>query len=167
MPSVPAARQGQPPPVSICHQVPGRVRLRVPLLLAEPAAAAALVKALRALPGVEGVRSNPACASLVVRHHASQPLAASTILSTLTPLIHQSRPPAAAPLVHPIRKTPKWNRAHPQRVQRRRSRTDCPLCRLKLRAARWIMADVWRCWQERTRARIRTLMVTALSPLRH
>ncbi|AHF05383.1 hypothetical protein MARPU_04735 [Marichromatium purpuratum 984] len=52
-------------------------------------------------------------------------------------------------------------------MQRRRPRGDCPLCRLKLKAARWIMADVWRCWQERTRARVRTLMVTAFSPLRH
>ncbi|NKN31957.1 hypothetical protein [Marichromatium bheemlicum] len=166
MPSAPTAHQGQLPPFSICHQVPGRLRLRVPLLLAEPGTGRTLSKALRDLPGVMEVRCNPACASLVVEHHPHHPLDADAISSTLTPLIHQSRP-AAVLAPHRTRKPTTNAKSPSRRSPRSRLRGDCPLCRLKLQAARWIMADVWRCWRDRTQSRIRALMVTALSPLRH
>jgi P-type Cu2+ transporter len=54
------------PSSALIHAVPGRLRLRVPVLRAEPALAARLLAAARAHPGVRRVRVNLACASVVI-----------------------------------------------------------------------------------------------------
>ncbi len=51
---------------SVVHELPGRVRLRVPLLARDPRLAAVVSKYLEARPGVQRVRAAPACASLII-----------------------------------------------------------------------------------------------------
>jgi Cu2+-exporting ATPase len=53
---------------TIAHAVPGRVRLRVPAVRTDAAVAGALERALDQRDGVERVRLNRTCASVVVRH---------------------------------------------------------------------------------------------------
>src|SRR5262249_23035512 len=50
----------------VVHQLPGRVRLRVPRLKSEPGFAARAVAFLAGRPGVRAARAAAACASLVV-----------------------------------------------------------------------------------------------------
>lgn len=52
--------------LEIRHQLPGRLRLRVPAIATEPGRAAAIAALLRAQTGVHRVRINPACASLLI-----------------------------------------------------------------------------------------------------
>ena len=51
---------------SVVHQLPGRVRLRVPLLKTQPGLGQRLCGLLARQPGIRSVRANPACAALVV-----------------------------------------------------------------------------------------------------
>lgn len=60
---------GSPPlliATEVVHQLPGRLRMRVPLLRRRDLVAARVVDFLRQQPGVQTARVNPACAALVV-----------------------------------------------------------------------------------------------------
>jgi len=57
---------------SVAHAVPGRVRLRVPAVQTNDAVAGALERALDQRDGVERVRLNRTCASVVVRYDPEQ-----------------------------------------------------------------------------------------------
>ncbi|MGD9919025.1 MAG: heavy metal translocating P-type ATPase [Paenirhodobacter sp.] len=54
--------------ISIVHEVPGRLRVRMPLLGLARLDIDQLARMLRAIPGVTAVRINPAATSLVFRH---------------------------------------------------------------------------------------------------
>ena len=64
----------------ILHQLPGRVRVRVPELAAHARYGAWLQSALNALPGVTSVRVNQAARSVVIKH---QPAAAAEVQAKL------------------------------------------------------------------------------------
>ncbi|TVQ84600.1 MAG: hypothetical protein EA400_17210 [Chromatiaceae bacterium] len=57
--------------IQVCHQVPGRLRLRVAALRTDPARGAGLATALARQPGILAVRTNPACASLIVHYRSA------------------------------------------------------------------------------------------------
>ncbi|MFB6248230.1 MAG: HMA2 domain-containing protein, partial [Salinibacter sp.] len=57
---------------TIAHAVPGRARLRVPATKADDAVAGALERALNQRDGVETVRVNRTCASVIVRYDTGQ-----------------------------------------------------------------------------------------------
>ena len=88
---------------TIVHAVPGRVRLRVPAVRSDAALAGALERALAQQTGVENVRLNRSCASVVVQHDQTATDAptlrdvvrdqqANALLAT-----HGSAPPSAPP----------------------------------------------------------------------
>ena len=68
----------------IVHQVPGRLRLRVPRLGTQPQCQAQLQKGLAALPEVQQVRINLAARSVVIRY---APAAAPTVSAQLSQLL--------------------------------------------------------------------------------
>ena len=149
----------------ICHRIPGRMRLRVPILMKTPALGRRLEVALRGLDGVQEVRSNPACASLVMYHRLSRAPTPDDLARVLQPLIEPARrrpqqvsrvQPGSQPLVvtHRVPKRPAPTLAKSRLA-------PCRLCQLKLTAACWILADVWRCWRRSLTQRMRTLLISA------
>jgi len=52
----------------LCHQVPGRMRLRLPTLLKQPSLERRVVSAPRGVEGIYGVRANRARGSSVVHY---------------------------------------------------------------------------------------------------
>jgi hypothetical protein len=52
--------------------MPGRIRLKIPVLTREPQLGSTLVDELRSAPGVREVRANQACGSLIVHFHADR-----------------------------------------------------------------------------------------------
>ncbi len=143
----------------ICHQIPGRMRLRVPILLKEPALALRLEETLRRLDGVQTVRCNPACASLTFHHRVSQAPSTDDLTRLLQPLIAPTRHRPQMTRRAPLSRSPE---RHPVTVKSSRTGSGgCLLCQMKLSAARWILADIWRCWQHNLTQRMRNLLVTA------
>ena len=69
----------------IVHQVPGRLRLRVPRLGTQPQCQAQLQRGLAALPEVQQVRINLAAQSVVIRY---APLATSAVSAQLSELLN-------------------------------------------------------------------------------
>ncbi len=55
--------------VEIRHQLPGRLRVHLPVMRSDPGLTQRLPQQLRQLNGVRTVRANPACASLVIGYH--------------------------------------------------------------------------------------------------
>jgi Cu2+-exporting ATPase len=82
----------------IVHRAPGRIRLRVPVL--ETTESVALItKALEGCPGVDSVRANPACSSVVVCYDAHRPAALADVdqaLGALTITQGRSGPESSA-----------------------------------------------------------------------
>lgn len=83
----------------IRHQVPGRLRLHLPALRADPAFARSLPGQLRGCDGVQSVRTNPSCASLVITHDPYR-LSAERLQERLVALLAAtaSAPSLVAPL---------------------------------------------------------------------
>src|SRR5258706_6575804 len=54
------------PTIQIVHAIPGRIRRRVPALIADPELAERILAAGMAHPGVRRIRINLACASVLV-----------------------------------------------------------------------------------------------------
>jgi Cu2+-exporting ATPase len=71
---------------TIVHSIPGRARLRVPAVRPAATVAGALERALAQLNGVEGVRVNRSCASVVVQHDR-----ATTDASTLRDFVRDQQ----------------------------------------------------------------------------
>lgn len=76
--------------LEIRHQIPGRIRLHVPALRDDPLLSRYLTQALIQIEGVRGVRWNPACASLVVRHRRSGPLTQEELDQVLQPVLQRA-----------------------------------------------------------------------------
>ncbi len=137
----------------ICHQVPGRMRLRLPALLKNPGLEQSVVAALRSGEGISAVRANLTCASLVVHYHGPVAPTRAALLSVLQPIVLPGTASSAGARLaqskpaKPQRAVAKSRPARPALKPAGRRLGDCHLCRLKLSAARWIMTDVWRCWR--------------------
>lgn len=98
--------------LKVCHQVRGRLRLRVPGLLNDHALAGRLTAAVGATPGVIAARTNPSCGSLVV-HHDPGALAAVRITGLVESLLPAPAPaslsvpvPVATLTRRPVRRPP-------------------------------------------------------------
>lgn len=88
----------------IRHQVPGRLRLHLPALRTEPQLAGSLPSQLRHWDGIRSVRTNPACASVIIRHDP-QRISVGEFRHRLTDLLLGAvdSVPAPTPLPTPIR----------------------------------------------------------------
>ena len=166
-----------PVQLDIRHQIPGRIRLHVPGLRDDPPLSARLTQALQQLEGVRRVRWNPACASLTVWHRRIGPLTLDELSQALQPALQHTNWLAITPITAPrpiaTTRPALWQRTQVWQARwravwplRRSVRTDirsvkptCRLCQLKLTVARWVFADVWRCWTNE-------LMTPPRSPLR-
>lgn len=149
-------------PFAVCHQVPGRIRLRLPALRKHADLDERVVRALQDIDGVYAVRSNPACASLVIHYRGASAPGQETLLAALRPIIKPS-PNPARPQLRPEKQMSRTNRAHDKAT--RTPLADCPICRLKLTAARWILSDVWRCWRDHWTQRLRTRLAASFALL--
>lgn len=154
--------------VQICHQLPGRTRLRVPAVIRSPRLESQVVAALTGIDGVLRVRLNPACASLVLHHRTDCAPTLSGLQAALRPILKPA-PSSMAPA------GTKSVRCHVQAASRRAAgakREDgqlalaCPICQLKLKAARWILTDVWRCWRDHWAQRLRGHWLASLALFR-
>lgn len=158
--------------MKICHQTNGRLRLRISALHQDREVADRLETALRGHAGIEAVRANPACASLVVRYEAGT-LDAAAIQDRVHALLN---PPAsvtaspADPVQHALQLW--WSRARrgmadwktmfgslprsldrapprrpsPTRAAPRKHEAPILLCRLNLRLTRWMLRTSARGW---------------------
>jgi len=173
---------------TVCHQVSGRTRLRVPAVMQDPSLAARAAAALRELEGVCEVRANAACASLVLRHHHAFAPSATRLAQALRPVLNQSlpevwsdserskQPPPMKSVQRskqppPVKSVQRSKQPLPVKsVQRstsassQRKTPPCAICQLKLKAVRWLLADVWQCWRKSwtQRLRERTAMIVAM-----
>lgn len=77
--------------IEIRHEMPGRLRLRVPDIERQPALATALSAALAQEPGVRQVRANAACGSLVVGYEPGR-LECRAVAARVRDLLHGARP---------------------------------------------------------------------------
>lgn len=153
-------------PFEVCHRIPGRMRLRIPALLEDDALGPRLAKALQALEGVQATRLNPACASLVLYHRPTHPLTPDSLVQALQPILPpRIRPASPNALTVPTR-TGRYPAPRTARPSVPAPQQNCILCRMKLTAARWILADVWRCWRQHFTQRLRSTLIAALLPLR-
>jgi hypothetical protein len=174
--------------MKVCHQTSGRLRLRISALHRERGVAERLEAALRAQAGILAVRTNPACASLVV-HYEVGTLDAPAIQD----VVHALLDPAASvngSLERPAERAfQRWlsrarrgmtdwktmagsllrlrDRPPPRRSASARAAhgsigAPILLCRLNLRLTRWMLrtsARGW--WQERFPAQPPQLARTA------
>lgn len=139
--------------VAIRHRVPGRLRVQVPAIGQAPRRARDVEAALRALPGVYGVRTNSACGSIVIHHRHQQGPSKGQIAAALAPIIGPL-PPLAAP----ARKSQPIKR----RGRRGGDPSTCVLCQLKLGLARLVLSDLWSCWRSDLETRARTGILAEL-----
>lgn len=134
----------------VCHHVPGRMRLRLPALLEHPSLGLErrVVSALQDIEGIDAVRANPACGSLVVHYRGVSAPARQELVSVLQPIIGVPGGRSAVARANPVRPLSRSRSARPSvKSSAGRDAADCLLCRLKLNAARWVLRDVWRCWR--------------------
>lgn len=150
---------------AVCHQIPGRMRLRLPILREDPRLDGRVVVALRGLDGVYAVRSNLACASLIIHHRGPSAPAHETLLNVLRPIINASAPPTM-PQSKPTRAVPRPNPARFSIEPARQRPADCSICRLRLSATRWLLADVWRCWRDQWTLSLRARLIASLALFR-
>lgn len=159
--------------VEICHQIPGRTRLRVPTLCKLPDSQERVTATLGGLDGVYRVQLNKACASLVMHHRPDYTPTHDHLERMLRPILV---PTVVAPAVAVAPPKPKMRKRSGQiktRTETRTKRTDkpslaasCPICQLKLKAARWILNDVWHCWREHWARRLHGRLVASLTLFR-
>ena len=153
--------------VEIRHQIPGRTRLRVPALVKSPDLEAQIAVALGALDGVQGVRPNPSCASFVLHHRPDVRPSRETLANVLRPILMPSMPSAPSPAPSHARRRPVQPSTSGRGARAAGLRPgSCPICRLKLEAARWILSDVWRCWREHWTQRLRARLVASFALFR-
>lgn len=88
------------PSIQVVHQIPGRIRLRVPALARHPELADRILAAGMAHPGVRRIRVNLACASVVVEGEPTAPDGASTS-SLIGRWLAAPRPPTTRPTEAP------------------------------------------------------------------
>lgn len=152
--------------IEVCHQVRGRLRLRVPDLRQEPGLAERIAAVLGQEPGIGEVRVNPACASLVV-HYEPGTLNPTQIDARLRPLLPGKTPPLARDRVPPCRLPPtqpialqtghqrrgwRWLPAKPARLRAlvagntRRTASPPLIYRLNLEMTRWVLTNSMRYW---------------------
>lgn len=160
-------RQSHEGLVEIRHQIPGRTRLRVPILSRVPNLEGPVAAALATVDGVHRVRLNSACASLVLHHCPDFTPTHDHLKRTLKPILAPT-----ASIGQPIPKAPQRPEKARTRSSVRTQRTTgslsaaCPICQLKLRATRWILNDVWRCWRDHWTQRLRGCLVASLALFR-
>lgn len=151
----------QPTSFELCHRIPGRLRLRIPALLDDATLGTKLLAALRTLDGVRIVRINPTCGSVIIEHRTTQEVTSAQlalVLDTVMPAAVTTAPVRfSKPLNQGVLPSPR-----PARVGAAPAKAPCVLCQMKLAAARWILADVWRCWQRQLGERMRTLFTSTL-----
>ncbi|MBB1127382.1 HMA2 domain-containing protein [Thiospirillum jenense] len=149
----------------ICHQIPGRVRLRVPALLEDVTLATRLDGALRTLEHVQAVRVNSICASVVIIHRAKWTPTADHLAAVLLPMcpspMKQSfnsvaigLPTSSLPCRRAAIRNPFTQPTSPHSAGRP-LHSGCMLCQLKLKAMRWLIADVWQCWRQQFTQRLK------------
>lgn len=150
--------------IEIRHQLPGRLRLRIPALAQQPGLATALTAALAREPGVQQVRANPACATLVVGYDPAR-LPTPALTAWLLDLLGQAggHPPARVPpasgralATGPRGPAAEHRQPLPHRATRevdtkQRTRPGagtryCLLCRLNARLTSWMLRTALRCW---------------------
>ncbi|MBK1732849.1 HMA2 domain-containing protein [Thiococcus pfennigii] len=160
--------------IEIRHQVPGRLRLHVPVLHRNAGLATRIVATLRADAGVDQARANPACGSLVIQFDPTR-WTGPAIEARLRGLLQQAGALPAAAVRPALTVQPPRLRPGPQPIQRRTpprpSRTlsraavrtsladrlglrptiappEAPslLCRVNLRITRWMLRTSLRAW---------------------
>lgn len=156
--------------LEIRHQVPGRLRLHLPLLRTDSRLASALPDQLRRCDGVHAVRANPTCASVVIRHDP-QRVSAEALQQRLQALLPASTPTAAVVVAGAAAGAllPKsqrqsqggWWRLPTLMIRERFKRREpaqslalsgppapgiVMLCRMNVRLSRWMMRQTLRCW---------------------
>jgi len=146
MPSHIETVKRQPVRLEIRHQIPGRIRLHLPGLQDDPRLSRRLIQALEQVEGVRGVRWNPACASLLIRHRRAGRMTQAELNEILDPVLQPvvsyrpARIEAAkpAPAARPLTKAPDRTSAT-RSIPIRPSATWTPNWRAWLT---W--ADAWR-----------------------
>ncbi len=116
---------------SICHRIPGRMRLRVRGLRLQQGCKKQLSQSLGRILGVTQVQVNATCASVVVYHRRDQ-----------TPSIEQIHQALVSANQAPSRWTLRQLLVSP-------TLKECRLCQLKLRLMRTFFTDAWRCWLQK------------------
>lgn len=163
--------------IDIRHQVPGRTRVRIAALKTTPRLETRLEAALRALDGVQAVRINATCASVTLYHRLDWSPRREALQAALQPILSpsavQAQPakdrPGASGRAKALTRSSTPRAALPAlgSANAHRARpASCPLCQLKLKAARWILADVWRCWREYWTRRLQERFVASLALFR-
>lgn len=148
---------------SVCHQVSGRTRLRVPALMRSPSLATSVAATLRGLEGVQEVRVNAACGSLTLRHPSVSVLSERQISQAVEGVLVQvSGPPRKRS--ERVRRLAASQPAGPPTRAREQGTAPCAICRLKLKAMRWLLSDLWRCWRDAwvTRLRDRRVWISTM-----
>lgn len=164
---LPKTRSRRDDLIEVCHQIPGRLRLRVPALKQAPGLEEAVAAALASIRGVYRVRLNRACVSLVVYHGTELALTREDLKRALRPLLAPSVS-GVFPRPDPLHSA-RWVKPDPERVPKRPRRTlgdSCPICQLKLKAARWILSDVWRCWRDHWAQRLHGRLLASIALFR-
>ncbi len=156
--------------LQIKHQVPGRVRFRIQprsprLQRAVPGESVAergrsprdqrtwmhgLVSALRLEPGVQGVRLNAACASLVVHYDARvvtpEQLRAAVNIRAYAPRAGGATRAGTQRLLGRLRLGRARRTGPAQSGRRNRRMGGCGFCRLQSRLIHWLLRSTLRCW---------------------
>jgi hypothetical protein len=70
--SNPQGTQGTKAKLQIAHQVPGRIRIKVPSAKGRPELLAEIQRSFGAIPGIDDVVINPVTGSVVLRYDASE-----------------------------------------------------------------------------------------------
>lgn len=158
-------------PFEIRHQIPGRMRLRVPALIQDIEVSPRLERALMAIDGMQSVRCNPGCASLVLQYRSDRPPTQEDLARALgsRALVLTSESPRSRPAhVAPSKPSTgsRKDKGRPLSIPRSQPRPSCRLCQMKLSAARWILADVWRCWTQSFTHRMQAGLLASITLLR-
>ncbi|KAA6187045.1 hypothetical protein F2Q65_03955 [Thiohalocapsa marina] len=144
--------------IEIRHHVPGRVRLKIPLLAETPNIGPELTRDLESLQGVQQVRANPACGSLVVNFQPGRvdpPLLQARVQGILTRQLavreqHLGKVKAKSGAKAKAGAEPKWKRLWLKgrsRMSRQDGRrTPMPVCKLNARMVRWMFRSSLRYW---------------------
>ncbi|MCF7992376.1 MAG: hypothetical protein K9M02_18195 [Thiohalocapsa sp.] len=157
--------------IEIRHSIPGRMRLKVASLARDPRSSDGLVAMLREQTGVTGIRSNPACGSIIVDFVPGK-LDQGVLLAKMRRDLermpgvlprtstgvaghrrHRSDARAGGASRLPVRGLailpltwPALPTGAARRAKARRSAGTSLLCRLQARAARWMLRATIRCW---------------------
>ncbi|EXJ14217.1 hypothetical protein D779_2888 [Imhoffiella purpurea] len=120
------------------------------------------------------MRLNSGCASLVIHHRPDFTPTRDLLDRALTPILMPAA--SVAPPPPKVSRRAERSRARPEktrvRVEAPKKRASgqalaaCPICQLKLKAARWILTDFWRCWRDHWTQRLHGRLLASVALFR-